>query len=63
MCGLCTAGGCIRAFVSPHAKNVAHIMGSANTMSSALEVLGISLPYSSSTPALYAGSVVCHADE
>ena len=29
---------------------------SANTMSSALEVLGMSLPYSSSTPALYPGS-------
>jgi dihydroxy-acid dehydratase len=27
---------------------------SANTMSSALEVLGLSLPYSSSTPATYA---------
>lgn len=27
----------------------------ANTMSSALEVLGMSLPYSSSTPALYPG--------
>lgn len=28
---------------------------SANTMSSALEVLGMSLPYSSSTPAMYPG--------
>jgi dihydroxy-acid dehydratase len=27
----------------------------ANTMSSALEVLGMSLPYSSSTPAMYPG--------
>lgn len=32
---------------------------SANTMSSALEVLGMSLPYSSSTPALYPGSLSC----
>lgn len=31
-------------------------MYTANTMSSALEVLGVSLPYSSSTPALYPGS-------
>jgi dihydroxyacid dehydratase/phosphogluconate dehydratase len=30
---------------------------SANTMSSALEVLGLSLPYSSSTPATYAGAL------
>lgn len=30
---------------------------SANTMSSVLEVLGMSLPYSSSTPALYPGSL------
>lgn len=32
-------------------------MYTANTMSSALEVLGMSLPYSSSTPALYPGKV------
>jgi dihydroxy-acid dehydratase len=32
-----------------------HIPGSANTMSSALEVLGMSLPYSSSIPAVYPG--------
>ena len=31
---------------------------SANTMSSALEVLGLSLPYSSSTPATYDGSCI-----
>lgn len=30
-------------------------MYTANTMSSALEALGMSLPYSSSTPALYPG--------
>ena len=30
---------------------------SANTMSSALEVLGLSLPYSSSTPATYDGTL------
>lgn len=30
-------------------------MYTANTMSSALEVLGMSLPYSSSAPALYPG--------
>jgi dihydroxy-acid dehydratase len=30
--------------------------GSANTMSSALEVLGLSLPYSSSTPATFDGT-------
>ena len=30
-------------------------MFTANTMSSVLEVLGISLPYSSSTPAVYPG--------
>jgi len=30
-------------------------MFTANTMSSVLEVLGISLPYSSSTPAVYVG--------
>jgi hypothetical protein len=29
---------------------------SANTMSSALEVLGLSLPFSSSTPATYGGT-------
>lgn len=32
------------------------VADSANTMSSALEVLGLSLPYSSSTPATYAGA-------
>ncbi len=31
---------------------------SANTMSSALEVLGLSLPYSSSTPATYDGTCI-----
>jgi len=31
---------------------------SANTMSSALEVLGLSLPYSSSTPATYNGTCI-----
>jgi dihydroxy-acid dehydratase len=36
-------------------------MYTANTMSSALEVLGLSLPYSSSIPALYPGmSHLCH---
>ena len=33
----------------------------ANTMSSALEVLGLSLPYSSSTPATYDGAFLCDA--
>jgi dihydroxyacid dehydratase/phosphogluconate dehydratase len=40
---------------SSHAD--AKVSGSANTMSSALEVLGMSLPYSSSTPALYPGPI------
>lgn len=31
-------------------------MFTANTMSSALEVMGMSLPYSASTPATYPGS-------
>ena len=33
------------------------VADSANTMSSALEVLGLSLPYSSSTPATYPGAL------
>lgn len=36
-------------------RTVTRCLHRANTMSSALEVLGMSLPYSSSTPALYPG--------
>ena len=35
-----------------------YLSGSANTMSSALEVLGLSLPYSSSTPATFDGTCI-----
>ena len=35
-----------------------HLSDSANTMSSALEVLGLSLPYSSSTPATFDGTCI-----
>jgi Dehydratase family len=37
-------------------KGTNDVADSANTMSSALEVLGLSLPYSSSTPATYDGA-------
>ena len=39
-----------------NAQLVSSVRQSANTMSSALEVLGLSLPYSSSTPATYDGT-------
>lgn len=35
---------------------VDNLMNRANTMSSALEVLGMSLPYSSGLPSIYTGS-------
>jgi hypothetical protein len=52
--------GCTRSSV-PYLQAITSAEGtdmadSANTMSSALEVLGLSLPYSSSTPATYAGA-------
>jgi Dehydratase family len=61
------AAGCTRTSIFFFFKFRIHIrlMGcttrpsdSANTMSSALEVLGLSLPYSSSTPATYDGTCI-----
>jgi Dehydratase family len=53
------AAGCTRTFVidlDPDHNGTNDVADSANTMSSALEVLGLSLPYSSSTPATYDGA-------
>ena len=57
------AAGCTRSSFFKFRTHIRRLMecttrpyDSANTMSSALEVLGLSLPYSSSTPATYDGT-------
>jgi dihydroxyacid dehydratase/phosphogluconate dehydratase len=57
---MCVVVECTRAFSSSFAGGaVVQVPTRANTMSSVLEVLGMSLPYSSSTPALYPGVYSC----
>jgi hypothetical protein len=55
-CLVVYSGGMYTCVLSNTCKGSCSYTRSANTMSSALEVLGMSLPYSSSTPALYPGS-------
>ncbi len=53
------AAGCTRAFSPTDGMGTTstRLSDRANTMSSVLEVLGLSLPYSSSTPATFDGTL------